>query len=76
MRQRRGKPGHWRAVPDRLFGLHIVRHSLNYVSWKMRKAVAADLKTVYSAATADEALLRLQEFENQWGQDYPSIVKS
>ena len=42
----------------------------------MRKVVAADLKTVYSAATADEALLRLQEFENQWGQDYPSIVKS
>ncbi len=38
--------------------VHMVRHSLNYVSWKMRKAVAADVKTVYSAATADKALLR------------------
>jgi putative transposase len=56
--------------------VHMVRHSLNYVSWKMRKAVAADLKTVYSAATADEALLRLEEFSDQWGQDYPTIVKS
>ena len=56
--------------------VHMVRHSLNYVGWKMRKAVAADLKTVYSAATADEALLRLEEFADQWGQDYPTIVKS
>ena len=37
--------------------VHMVRHSLNYVTWKMRKAVAADLKAVYSAATADEAQL-------------------
>jgi putative transposase len=56
--------------------VHMVRHSLNYVSWKMRKVVAAELKTVYSAATADEAVLRLQEFEGRWGQDYPTIVKS
>jgi putative transposase len=56
--------------------VHMVRHSLNYVSWKMRKAVAADLRTVYSASTADEALLRLEEFADQWGQDYPTIVKS
>ena len=56
--------------------VHMVRHSLNYVSWKMRKVVAADLKTIYSAATADEALLRLEEFADQWGQDYPTIVKS
>ena len=42
--------------------VRMVRHSLNYVSWKMRKAVASDLKIVYSAATADEALMRLGEF--------------
>ena len=38
--------------------------------------MAADLKTIYSAATADEAVLRLQEFEEKWGADYPTIVKS
>lgn len=56
--------------------VHMVRHSLNYVSWKMRKAVAADLRCVYAAATVDEAQIRLQEFESKWGADYPTIVKS
>ena len=56
--------------------VHMVRHSLNYVSWKLRKAVAADLKTVYAGATADEAAIRLNEFDDKWGADYPTIVKS
>mgnify|MGYP001558549534 FL=1 len=56
--------------------VHMVRHSLNYVSWKLRKAVAADLKTVYAASTVDEASIRLNEFEDKWGADYPTIVKS
>ena len=56
--------------------VHMVRHSLNYVSWKMRKPVAADLRGVYAAATAAEAHIRLQEFEGKWGADYPTIVKS
>ena len=56
--------------------VHMVRHSLNYVSWKRRKEVAAELKTIYAAATADEAQIRLQEFDEKWGTDYPTIVKS
>ena len=56
--------------------VHMVRHSLNYVSWKLRKGVAADLKTIYSAATVDEAQIRFQEFDEKWGADYPTIVKS
>src|ERR1700757_3476082 len=39
--------------------VHLVRASLNYVGWKERKQVAADLKTVYRAATAEEAEQRL-----------------
>jgi len=56
--------------------VHLVRYSLNYVSWKLRKAVAADLRAIYAAATVAEAEQRLQEFEDQWGKDYPAIVKS
>lgn len=56
--------------------VHMVRHSLNYVSWKMRKVVAADLKSIYAAATTDEAQIRLDEFDDKWGADYPTIVKS
>lgn len=56
--------------------VHMVRYSLNYVSWKLRKAVAADLRTVYAAATVAEAEARLTEFDEKWGKDYPSIVQS
>src|SRR3954470_17437597 len=35
--------------------VHLVRHSLNYVGWKQRREVAADLKLIYSAATDQEA---------------------
>jgi putative transposase len=56
--------------------VHMVRHSLNYVGWKLRKTVAADLRSIYTAATADEALVRLQEFDDKWGAEYPTIVKS
>ncbi len=38
--------------------VHMVRHSLNYVSWKLRKVIAAALKTIYAAATVDEAQIR------------------
>ncbi len=35
--------------------VHLVRASLNYVTWQDRKKVVADLKPIYRAATADEA---------------------
>ena len=56
--------------------VHLVRYSLNYVSWKLRKAVAADLRAVYTAATAEEAAQRLAEFEWKWGEAYPTIGQS
>ena len=56
--------------------VHLVRYSLNYVSWKLRKVVAADLRAIYAAATAAEAEIRLMEFDEKWGKDYPSIVQS
>lgn len=56
--------------------VHMVRHSLNYVSWKLRKEVAAGLKAVYASSTVDEAQIRLQEFDDKWGADYPTIVRS
>ena len=55
--------------------VHMVRNSLKYVSWKERKAVAADLKKVYNASTADEAELALMAFCEKWDGKYPSIGK-
>ena len=50
-----------------------VRASLNYVSWKQRKAVAADLKPIYQASTVEEAEQRLDEFAAKWDASYPTI---
>ncbi len=56
--------------------VHMVRHSLNYVSWKRRKEVAADLRRIYQSATAEEAELRLGEFEARWDDEYLPIGQS
>jgi putative transposase len=56
--------------------VHMVRHSLNYVRWKTRKAVAADLRSVYAATTLEAGRAALDEFEQQWASDYPPIVQS
>jgi len=42
--------------------VHLVRNSLNYVSYKDRKAVAADLKRVYTSISTDEAERELLSF--------------
>lgn len=55
--------------------VHMVRNSLNYVNWKERKTVAADLKLVYRASTVEEAEQRLSEFEQRWDAKYSSIGK-
>lgn len=56
--------------------VHMVRNSLNYVAWKCRAEVAADLKRIYTAATLAEAEQRLGAFEAKWDQDYPPIGQS
>lgn len=56
--------------------VHLVRHSLNYVSWKLRKQVAEDLKTIYTAPTAEQAELELTEFERKWDATHAPIGQS
>src|SRR5208282_1599529 len=54
--------------------VHLVRASLNYVNWKERKRVAADLREVYRATTALEAEHRLEAFAAQWDSKYPTMA--
>ena len=56
--------------------VHLVRNSLAYVSWKQRKAVAADLRAIYTATTVDEAQTALDAFAQKWDYTYPQIAKS
>ena len=46
--------------------VHLIRASLNYVSWKERKTVAADLKPIYRAPTVAAAEVALAEFRERW----------
>jgi putative transposase len=57
--------------------VHLIRNSLEYTSWKHRKAVARALRPIYSAATAEAALQELDDFERgEWGEKYPTIAQS
>ena len=56
--------------------VHQIRNSLAFVSYQDRKAVAADLKLIYTAATLEEALFQLELFAEKWDARYPLIAKS
>ncbi|MGI9153048.1 MAG: IS256 family transposase, partial [Rubrivivax sp.] len=57
--------------------VHLIRNSLDFASWKDRKLLAAGLKPVYTAPSAEAAALALDEFERgPWGQKYPTVVAS
>lgn len=56
--------------------VHMIRNSLKYVNWKERKAVAQDLRAIYTAPTAEAAELALTEFASRWDARFPSISKS
>lgn len=56
--------------------VHLVRNSLRYVGWKQRKEIAADLRTIYTAKTIEEAELALTTFSEKWDKDFPTISKS
>jgi putative transposase len=64
------------ATQVQLCLVHMVRHSLSYVGWKERRAVAADLKVIYRATTEAEAEQALAVFARKWDPKYPSISKS
>jgi putative transposase len=56
--------------------VHMVRNSLNFVSWKLQREVAADLKTIYTSSTVEVAEQMLSAFEAKWDKDYPSVGQS
>jgi transposase-like protein len=57
--------------------VHLVRHSLDYVSWKERKHLAAALRPIYTAASAEAAAMALDEFASgPWGRRFPTVVAS
>lgn len=57
--------------------VHLIRYSMQFASWKERKLIAAALKPIYRADSAQAAELELQAFdEGIWGRKYPAIAQS
>jgi len=57
--------------------VHLIRNSLDYAGWKERKALAAAIKPIYKAASADSAEAELTAFETgPWGQKFPTVAAS
>jgi transposase-like protein len=55
--------------------VHLIRNSLDYAGWKDRKLLAAALKPIYTAPSAEAAAMALDEFEaSAWGQRFPTVV--
>jgi transposase-like protein len=55
--------------------VHLLRHSLSFVTWKDRKIVAGALKAIYQAVNAATAERELETFAaSPWGQKYPPIA--
>lgn len=56
--------------------VHQIRYSLSFVSWKHRKAVLADLRLIYTAASEASAKAALDAFEEKWSKQFPMIASS
>jgi len=57
--------------------VHLIRSSLDYASWKERKLLAAAIRPIYRALSAEAAEAELNVFEQSpWGQKFPTVVAS
>src|SRR3954471_362628 len=57
--------------------VHLLRNSLEFANWKQRKPMAAALRPIYTAASADAAGIALDTFAGgRWGLQFPTVVAS
>ncbi len=68
------------AFPDTVvqtYIVHLIRYSMQFASWKERKAISAALKPIYRADNAEAAAGELDAFDQgEWGRKYPGIAQS
>ena len=58
-----GNHGHWNRFTRSCFLMHLIRYSMQFASWKERKAIATALRPIYQAETAELAAGRLEDFD-------------
>ena len=55
--------------------IHLIRASIRFASWKDRKAITTALRPIYTAPNLEAAEEAMDDFELEWGDRYPGIVK-
>ncbi|HEM7902073.1 IS256 family transposase [Burkholderia cenocepacia] len=54
--------------------VHLIRNSLDYASWKDRRGLAAVIRPIYTAPSAEAAQAELDAFaDGPWGQRFPTV---
>jgi putative transposase len=57
--------------------VHLIRHSLDFATWKTRKPLAVALRPIYTAPSAEAAAAALDAFAaGPWGTQFPTVVAS
>src|SRR3974390_858873 len=57
--------------------VHLIRYSMQFASWKERKQIAGEFRSIYRAANAEAAAAQLEAFDQgSWGRKYPAIAQS
>nr|WP_044273953.1 IS256 family transposase [Burkholderia gladioli] len=57
--------------------VHLMRNSLDYASWKDRRGLAAAIRPIYTAASAEAAQAELDAFaDGEWGRRFPTVSAS
>jgi putative transposase len=65
----------WKHALVQTCVVHLIRNSMRYASWKDRKAIAAALRPIYTAATVEAAGQALDEFaDSELGRRCPAVV--
>jgi transposase-like protein len=55
--------------------VHLIRHSLAFGNWKERKQIAAALRPIYTAPSAEAGSAALDAFERSpWGLKFPTVA--
>lgn len=62
------------TVIETRFDRKAIQHSMNFCSWKDRKAVAANLHPIYEAPIAENIARHLDGFEEKGARDIPAIA--
>ena len=56
--------------------VHQIRNSLKFVSYKHRKTIAKDIKSIYQASNESMAKEAFDAFKEKWADKYPLAIKS